>query len=133
MFGGSLQNPPQKIMNGVDTMTNLTKELTQDLITQKVNKLDFDEPNIKGQIVDLMLDNITSTDQFILVKRLQNAIDDLIKANTQAYNGLYALEQALMAYAKYNSETEKFEIKERLFDDFPSMFRRVRSTLAQTN
>ena len=114
-------------------MTNLTKELTQDLITQKVNKLDFDEPNIKEQIVDLMLDNITSMDQFVMVKRLQNAIDDLIKANTQAYNGLYALEQALMAYAKYNSETEKFEIKERLFDDFPSMFRRVRSTLAQTN
>ena len=133
MFGGSLQNPPQKIMNGVDTMTNLTKELTQDLITQKVNKLDFDEPNIKGQIVDLMLDNITSMDQFILVKRLQNAIDDLIKANTQAYTQLHEFDKAFMSVSKYNNETEVQEIKADSWSNLKARIQGLKSTLAQTN
>ena len=120
-------------MNGVDTMTNLTNELTQDLITQKVNKLDFDEPNIKGQIVDLMLDNITSTDQFILVKRLQNAIDDLIKANTQAYTQLHEFDKAFMSVSKYNNETEVQEIKADSWSNLKARIQGLKSTLAQTN
>ena len=120
-------------MNGVDTMTNLNAELTTQLIGLKVDKLDFDEPNIKEQVIDLVLNNLTSTDKFILIHRLQSAIDDLIKANTQAYTQLHEFDKAFMSVSKYNNETEVQEIKADLWSNLKTRIQGLKSTLTQTN
>ena len=115
-------------------MTNLNAELTRQLVGLKVNKLDFnDEPNIKEQVIDLVLNNLTSTDQFILIHRLQSAIDDLIKANTQAYTQLHEFDKAFMSVSKYNNETEVQEIKADLWSNLKTRIQGLKSTLAQTN
>ena len=114
-------------------MTNLTNELTENLITQKVNNLDFNGSNIKEQIIELVLNNVTSTDQFIVCHRLQDSIDELIKANTQAYTQLMDFEHSFMVDSVYNNDTEIQEIPLTAWCILKIKIKKIKGTLAQTD
>ena len=64
--------------------------------------------------------------------RLQDAIDKLIKANTQAYTELMEFQQSFMTDSVYNNDTELQEMPLTAWCILKIKIKKIKGTLAQT-